>query len=127
MATNKLNLAELAQGAVVEQFGIELAKVLANIKDPNTDPKKARKVTLTATLKADDNREVVTFDVQTKATLVPINPVSTIILVDKAPDGTVVGAELKSGQKGQLFIDDDGRIKDDRGNVVDMNARVSRG
>lgn len=53
----KLNLAEMAQGAFMEQFHIELHIVLANIKDPNTDPKKARKITLTATLKSDEERE----------------------------------------------------------------------
>lgn len=124
---DKLNLAEMAQGAFMEQFHIELHKVLSNIKDPNTDPKKARKITLTATLKSDDDREIVSFAVQSKATLVPAKPLSTIILVDKAPDGTVVGAELKSGKKGQMFMDDDGTIKDDKGNVVDINAKVSRG
>ena len=41
-----LNLAEMANGAFMEQFNIELKKVLANIADPNTDPKKARKITL---------------------------------------------------------------------------------
>lgn len=67
----KLNLAEMAQGAFMEQFHLELAKVLTNIKDPNTDAKAARKITLTVTLKADDDREVVTFAVQTKAALAP--------------------------------------------------------
>lgn len=119
--SNKLNLADMAQGAFMEQFYIELNKVLANIKDPNTDPKKARKITLTATLKTDEDREVVAFQVQSKASLVPAKPLSTIILVDKAPDGTVVGAELKSGRKGQLFFDEDGRVKDDKGNVININ------
>lgn len=31
------NLAEMAQGAFLERFGIELSKVLENIADPNTD------------------------------------------------------------------------------------------
>lgn len=117
---NKLDLSKLAQGAFMEQFNIELEKVLANIKDPNTDPLKARKITLTATLKTDEEREVVAFSVQSAATLVPVKPLSTIILVDKTPDGNVVGAELKSGAKGQMFIDMDGQIKDDKGNVVNM-------
>jgi hypothetical protein len=123
----KLNLSQMAQGAFIEQFDIELNKVLVNIKDPNTDPKKPRKITLTATLKADEDRDVVSFEVQSKATLVPAKPLSTIILVDKTADGTVVGAELKSGRKGQLFFDDDGAVKDDKGNVVEINSKLSRG
>lgn len=124
---NKLNLAEMAQGAFMEQFDIELQKVLVNIMDPNTDPAKPRKITLTATLKPDENRDLVSFAVQSKAALVPAKPLSTIIMVDKAADGAVVGAELKSGKKGQLYMDDDGRVKDDKGNVVDINAKASRG
>lgn len=119
---NKLNLAEMAQGAFMEQFGIELNKVLVNIKDPNTDPKKPRRITLTAILKADEEREIATFEVQSKATLVPAKPLSTLIMVDKTADGTVVGAELRSGKKGQAFIDSDGEVKDDKGNVIEIHA-----
>ena len=42
--TKLLNLAEMAQGAFMEQFNLELAKVLENIKDPNTDAKKPREL-----------------------------------------------------------------------------------
>ena len=114
----KLNLAEMAQGAFMEQYDKEVVKVLENIADPNTDPKKARKITLTATLKADENRDVVIFEVQSKAFLVPSKPLSTKIIIDHDKDGSVVGAELKSGQKGQLFLDTDGEIKDDKGGKV---------
>lgn len=114
----KLNLAKMAQGAFMEQFSMELDKVLENIKDPNTDPIKTRKVTLTATLKANEQREVATFEVQVKSTLEPARPASTMIIVDKTTDGQVVAAELKSGREGQAFIDTDGKVKDDKGNVV---------
>ncbi len=59
-----LNLAEMAEGAFLERFHIELEKALENIADPNTDPKKARKITLTATLKADEKRDIINFEVQ---------------------------------------------------------------
>ncbi|MDI3534801.1 MAG: hypothetical protein PWQ82_1166 [Thermosediminibacterales bacterium] len=115
-----LNLGEMAEGAFMEQFNIELKKVLANIADPNTDPKKARKITLTAILKADENRDIVNFEVQCKATLVPAKPIATKIIIDRDKDGSIVGAELKSGVKGQLFIDDDGQIRDDTGKVINF-------
>lgn len=116
----KLNLAEMANGAFMEQFNIELKKVLSNIADPNTDPKKARKITLTATLKADESREIVDFEVQSKSTLVPPKPVATKIIIDRDRDGSVVAAELRSGMKDQLFFDNDGIVKDDKGNVVNF-------
>jgi hypothetical protein len=118
-----LNLAEMAQGAFMEQFGIEIEKVLANIQDLNTDATKPRKITLTATLKANEDREIATFEVQSKATLVPSKPVGTTIIIDKDFDGRVVAAELKSGRKGQSYMDNDGQIKDDVGNVINMNDK----
>lgn len=117
---SKLKLAEMAEGAFMEQFESELKKVLANIADPNTEPKKVRKIILTATIKADEERDIATFEVQSKSMLVPAKPLSTRIIIDKDIDGTVVGAELKSGQKGQTYIDTDGSIKDDRGKVVNI-------
>ena len=120
MPNEILNLSEMAQGAFMEQFNIELNKVLTNIADPNTDPKKPRKITLTATLKANEERELATFEVQSKAALVPVRPVSTTIIIDKDSEGKVVAAELKSGIRGQTFIDEDGKVKDDKGKVVDI-------
>lgn len=120
MSHQKLNLAEMAQGAFMEQFHRELGQVLANIADPNTDPKKTRKLTLTMTLKPDENRDVVAVETQSKSTLVPAKSLSTRIVIDREKDGTVVGAELLSGQKGQMYIDADSQIKDDKGKVVSI-------
>lgn len=116
----RLNLTEMAEGAFMEQFNIELKKVLANIVDPNTDPKKARKITLTATLKSDENRDVINFEVQSKANLVPAKPIATKIIVDRENDGSIVAAELKSGNKGQTYMDNDGNVRDDTGKVINM-------
>lgn len=44
--TKKLTLATLKGGAAEELFQRELARVLENIRDPNTDAKKARTITL---------------------------------------------------------------------------------
>lgn len=46
------NLSEMSNGAVNERFNYELQKVVENICDPNTDPKKKRKITLTWKLAA---------------------------------------------------------------------------
>lgn len=123
--SNEIRLAELADGAVTERFGIELQKVLANIADPNTDAKKKRSVSITLTLQGDDNRDVVLVDIATKVTLAPAKSVGTKFVIDKDRDGRVVGAELKSGMKDQMMMDADGDLADDRGfkvrNVVGFN------
>ena len=117
-----INLSDFASGAVDERFGQELQKVLENIADPNTDPFKARKVQLTLTVKGNENRDIASVDIQAKSTLVPARNVTTAIILDQDSKGRVVGAELKSGSKGQLFIDEEGDIADDRDNkVVSIN------
>lgn len=119
-----LNLSQMAEGAFIEQFSRELAKVLKNIADPNTEPKKKRKVILTAVLEPDENREIINFEVQSKCNLVPPKALSTTIMIDKDTDGKIVGAELRSKIKGQSYIDEKGNIRDDRGQVIDFNKKA---
>ncbi|WDL98153.1 replication terminator protein [Alicyclobacillus sp. ALC3] len=89
-----MNLAELAGGAVSERFEIELQKVLDNIMDPNTDPTKARAITLQLKFKTDEYRDVAGVDISVKSVLAPAEIPSTKILLDRDGAGKVVGAEL---------------------------------
>lgn len=113
-----IDLSTFANGAVAERFDLELKKVLENISDPNTDAKKARKLTLTVTLKADDERDIAFVDVVAKSALAPAKGIETKIILDTDSNGKITGAELKSGIKDQAFIDDDGDISDDKGNKI---------
>lgn len=123
---SQIDLSSLAGGAVAERFNIELKKILENIADPNTDPKKARKLQLTLTIKADENRDIANVSIQTKAILVPAKEIETKIIMDRDSKGSVVGAELVSGVKGQLFITDDGEVADDKGKVIDFKQTQSK-
>jgi uncharacterized protein YuzE len=118
MMSEIINLADFAEGAVAERFNIELRKVLENIADPNTDPKKKRKVVLTITLAADEQRDIAQVSIQAKTTLVPAKDIETKIILDYDNKGNVTGAELKSGVKGQSYITEDGEIADDRGTKI---------
>ncbi|TLS37764.1 replication terminator protein [Pseudalkalibacillus caeni] len=113
-----IDLQNFADGALAERFNHELGKVLENIADPNTDPKKARKVTLTVTLKADEQRDIAQVGIVAKSTIVPAKDIETKIIMDTDNTGKVIGSELKSGQKGQTYIDDEGDVADDTGNKV---------
>ena len=86
---NETSIIEMARGGVIERVDMEMAKVLANIEDLNTDPKKARSITVKVTFKPDDYREkvVVTYEVDSK--LAPKSPLSTSL---------TVGADGKSGK-----------------------------
>ena len=46
-----INLEKFADGALSVQVNKALHKVVENILDPNTDPTKARKITVTITMK----------------------------------------------------------------------------
>ncbi|KFZ32144.1 replication terminator protein [Anoxybacillus flavithermus] len=118
LSENIIDLNNFADGAVAERFNQELQKVLENIADPNTDPKKPRKVTLTVTLKADEKRDLAMVSVTAKSTLVPATPIETKLVMDYDSKGRITGAELKSGIKGQTYIDEDGEISDDQGNKI---------
>ncbi|GLY09576.1 replication terminator protein [Pseudobacillus badius] len=112
-----VDLNSFADGAVAERFNQELQKVLENITDPNTDPTKIRKVTMTISLNSNDKREVVSVSVQAKSTLTPAKNIDTQLLVDY-DNGKVTGAELKSGVKGQTYIDTEGDISSDSGEKI---------
>lgn len=122
MPNTMIDLSDLASGAVTERFNQELQKALENIADPNTDPKKARTVTIKVTLKADENRDIADVDIATSCTLVAAKSVGTRIIMDRDSKGNVVGAELKSGVKGQTYINEQDQVADDTGKVIDLRA-----
>lgn len=120
----KIDLTNFADGAVAERFDQALQQVLENIADPNTDPKKARKITVTLTVKADEKRDIANVSIQTKTALTPAKEVETRIVVGMDGGGKVVGAELKSGSKGQMFIDSEGDVAEDTGKKVEPSPNV---
>lgn len=103
----ELNLKDIANGAVQELFENELNKILENIKDPNTSLKKARKLTINFTFKPlQDDRDIVSVDINTKSTLAQVEGVATQILIDK--DGNRLSAVEfnKNTMKGQQVLED---------------------
>lgn len=102
--TREVNILELAKGAIMEQVDNESAKILANILDPNTDAKKARKLTITVTFKSDLKRESVDCEAQAKSTLAPIMPISTRIYVEQDKDGNPRAMELTRDDPNQVHM-----------------------
>jgi hypothetical protein len=113
-----IDLTNFADGSVAEKFNQELQKVLENIADPNTDPKKVRKLTLTIKVAGNDKREVLDVQVEAKSALIPAKAIETKLIMDYDNKGRVTGAELKSGIKGQTFLDTEGDVSDDIGNKI---------
>lgn len=121
-----IDLNTFASGALSEKVNIEIQKALDNIADPNTDHKKARKVNVSITLKANEKRNLANVIVDTKSTLVPAMGVETELIIDYTQDGQVTGAELKSGIPGQSYISTDGEILDDKGKPLAAEEPVNQ-
>lgn len=126
MPLTKINLQDLAGGSVAERIDIELQKIFENIADPNTDAKKPRKLQINLTFKADANRDIANISVQVKPTPVPAKDIETKAVIDLDENGMITGAELKSKQKGQTYIDEEGDIADDKGQKIKTDERSEK-
>lgn len=122
-----VNLNEFAEGALAARFNEELQKVLDNIADPNTEPHKVRTITVQVKIHGDDSRDIVNASVLAKSKLLHAKEVETKIMMDADRMGNVVGKELRSGIKNQMFIDPDGDVAQDDGEKVeeDQNRVIS--
>ena len=127
----EFNVSELQDGAVQEKIDHAVKEVFENIHDLNTEASVKRTVTAKFTFKANDNREVVDVIAEVSNKLAPQSAVGTTMLTGRnVDDGYVEARELGSGTPGQTFIDGDGELKtdvgdviDDEGNVIDFNQR----
>lgn len=114
-----IDLNTFAEGALAERVNVELQKILENIADPNTDANKVRSLTVKLTFKADDKRDVIKSTVVAKSTLAPARDIESKLIMDLDNYGNITGAELKSGIKGQTFVDvETGEVLDDRGSKI---------
>lgn len=121
MGNERFDIQSLARGAVMEQFEIELQKVIENIMNPNTPFKSTRKIKLELSFKPnDEDRDIVTVQATSKSTLAAYSPINMQMAVGKA-DGEYVAEEIAKGQiKGQTSIDE----IEQNSKVVSMNKEA---
>jgi len=117
MQTVETGVLEMAKGAILEQVTNEFTKIMGNILDLNTDPKKPRKLTINLTFKADENRELVTYEAQAKSTLAPVMPVSAKIVLEEK-DGKPIAKELTRDDPNQVHMFDE----DEKVNVIKLTV-----
>lgn len=115
----KLDISMLAGGAVKEAIEYALEDIFQNIKDLNTKAEKTRKLTLTIEFKPDESRQVIKTSVNTKTSLVPVNSISTQLLLDKVGSKTIA-TELLKQNPNQMAIED----LEDNEKIISMQKEV---
>lgn len=85
----KISLDSLGNGVLLERVNLAMDQIARNIMDPNTDPEKARKITITMKFKPDKNRRHVKTSLETNIALAPPMADETMLMV---------GQDLKTGR-----------------------------
>ncbi len=81
----RLQLDNMARGAAIELFDIELKKVLENLDDPNRDVKAVREIHLIVKFTPTETKGLVAVDVQTKKKMPAINGIRTTMVYERDP------------------------------------------
>ena len=106
MSDKMISLSGIGNGALEERFGKVVEKVLANIMDPNTEAKAARKIDVSIKIVPNEDRSTATMEYTVKSSLAPAKKrESTIIFGFNA--GEYESKELAKGQApGQISMAD---------------------
>lgn len=86
----EINLLDMMSGAVGERVSYELAKIMRNCKDLNTEAKKARTLTVEFSIVPTDARDSAAVRVSVKSKLVPVKALDTTLLIGGTQDEPVV-------------------------------------
>lgn len=78
-----VTLATIGNGALLELFDAELARILSNITDPNTDSKTKRVMTITVTFQPNRERDVAHVELACVSKIAGIVSVATQLFVGK--------------------------------------------
>lgn len=104
---NIVELHEMIDGGLQEQFGKSFEKVIENLQDPNTPYKNARKITIELKFTQNERRNDVKCSVSVKETLAPRETLETAFAVGKdLKTGELYAEEYGKQIRGQMHIDD---------------------
>lgn len=121
----KRSILEACQGAILEVADYELQKILDNINDINTDPKRKRTMTIKVELTPSADRKKITMATKVISKLEPTNPIETTlfnVMEENNETGERVNVlrEVIDQAPGQLNIYGD--IKEQEVFVIGYNA-----
>lgn len=100
------SLLETAEGAIMERVDEEAKKVWLNLKDPNTDHKAKRTITLKLTFQAvDEGRQMITMQADVSSKLAPMVPVPVSLWRSTNEQGEPIFEEVMRETPGQMNFD----------------------
>lgn len=106
MATRQIkNLDELMDGAVNEQFNQNLAQLWDNVFDPNTDPKKARVLTMKIKIVPNERRDSAEMRVSFSKSLAQNLDLAQTVMLEVAGNGAIIATERTDQIPGQMDMD----------------------
>ena len=98
-------LDSLMDGALNERFTKEFDRVLANVFDPNTDPKAKRTITISIDVMPSDDRTQASFRGRVVTKLAASVPITKPIYLEQGENGTFKATEMTHQVPGQIGMD----------------------
>lgn len=124
-----INIEQFSNGELTQQINRELEAVARNIADPNTEAKTARKITVTITMKPNEQRDFITTSITTKSTLAPtLGAVTALGIRKDLKSGEIEVGEIGNQIPGQMSMVDvepyqpDGPVQEIDGRTVDTET-----
>lgn len=124
-----INIEQFSNGELTQQINREMEAVARNIADPNTEAKTTRKITVTITLKPNEQRDFITTSITTKSTLAPTLGAVTALAVGKnLKTGEIEVGEIGNQIPGQMSMADvepqqpSGPVQEIDGKTVDTET-----
>lgn len=98
-------LDELMDGALTERFNQVLDEVMRNAVDPNTDPKAKRQVKIVIDVIPNERRDTASFKTHVESKVAPRAPISQVVFLHVADDGSITATEVTNQLPGQTRMD----------------------
>lgn len=99
------SILDMVQGGVTEIINDNVADILMNIQNPNTDLKKRELVIKVSLTPVDERRKRIQVTYNTAPKLRPINPIATAIYAGIDDNGQLTAMELMENIPGQMKIE----------------------
>lgn len=102
-----INIEQFSNGELTQQINREMEAVARNIADPNTEAKTARKITVTITMKPNEQRDFITTSITTKSALAPtLGAVTALGIRKDLKSGEIEVGEIGNQIPGQMSLED---------------------